>query len=202
MAYGEGTNMDIEELVKKAVNMKPYFSNGGGVTISGGEACSQAKGLIPLFKRLKEEGIHTCLDTNGYIFNKYVEELLTYTDLVLLDVKHIDDEKHKVITKRSNKKVLDFAKYLEEQQKVFWLRYVLVPGLSNEEKDLHALGAHFKNYQQIQKLEIQPYHKLGVHKWEHLGMEYPLKDTPENTPEQLKVAKSIFEQYAAEVVVN
>ncbi|GAA4829588.1 pyruvate formate-lyase-activating protein [Algivirga pacifica] len=202
MKYQEGTVKNIESLVQEATHMKPYFSNGGGVTVSGGEPCGQARQLVKLFKRLKEEGLHTCLDTNGYIFNHHVEELLEYTDLVLLDVKHINSAIHKTITGRPNEKVLAFAKHLEEKGKPFWLRYVLVPGLSDDPKHLHELGAHFASYQQLKKLEIQPYHKLGIHKWEHLDKEYPLKDTPENTPEQLAKAKEIFEQYVTEVVIN
>lgn len=202
MKCGEGKNYPIDKLLEKATHMKSYFSAGGGVTFSGGEPCLQAKMLIPLMKKLKAEGMHICLDTNGHVFNRYVEEMLQYVDLVLLDVKHINSAKHQHITGRPNEKVLAFAQYLEAHNRPFWLRYVLVPGLSNDPADLHHLGQHFADYQQIEKLEIQPYHTLGVHKWEHLGMDYQLKDTPKNRVDQIATAKDIFDQYFKEVVVN
>ncbi|MFY0608419.1 MAG: pyruvate formate lyase-activating protein [Cyclobacteriaceae bacterium] len=192
----------IDKIVEEANHMKAYFKSGGGVTVSGGEPCVQAKQLVKLFTKLQAAGIHTCLDTNGHVFNHYVEDLLEVTDLVLLDVKHIDSAVHERITGRTNEKTLQFADYLEKTGKPFWLRYVLVPGLSDEPRHLHDLGAHFENFTQLRKLEIQPYHKLGVHKWEHMGMEYPLKDVPENTEEQLAIAKSIFEGYIPNVVIN
>ena len=202
MKYGEGKDHAIDEIVKKAVNAKSYFAYGGGVTVSGGEPCSQARALTKFFKELKKEGIHTALDTNGHIMNHRVEALLEYTDLVLLDVKHIDSSMHEIVTGKSNEKTLAFADYLKKHNKPMWLRYVLVPGLTDKPEHLHQLGKHFKNFENIEKLEIQPYHKLGVHKWEHLGKEYPLEGVSENTPLQLEEAKTIFEQYFDEVVVN
>ncbi|WP_109831013.1 pyruvate formate-lyase-activating protein [Reichenbachiella versicolor] len=197
-----GDKTHIDDLFKEATHMKSYFSNGGGITFSGGEPCLQAKKLIPLMKRLKEEGMHICLDTNGHILNHYVEEMLQYVDLVLLDVKHIDSDQHEKITGRTNENTLKFAEYLEANQKQFWLRYVLVPDLSDQLEALHRLGQHFQDYTQLQKVEIQPYHKLGVHKWELMGMEYQLPNTPQNTPEQIAFAKDIYEQYFRDVVVN
>ncbi|TRX48711.1 pyruvate formate lyase-activating protein [Fulvivirga sp. M361] len=202
MRFEDGKSYSMQRIVEEAEHMKSYFANGGGITISGGEPCCQAKQLITLFKNLQSKGIHTCLDTNGNVMNHYVEEMLEYTDLVLLDVKHIDSAIHKKITGKPNEKTLAFAHYLEEHQKPFWLRYVLVPELSDDPKHLHQLGQYFQSFKQVQKLEIQPYHKLGVHKWELLGKEYPLKDTPENTSQQLEAAKEIFEQYLDEVVIN
>ena len=182
--------------------MRAFFANGGGVTVSGGEPCRQARQLIPLLKNLQAKGIHTCLDTSGYIMNRYVQEMLEYTDLVLLDVKHIDPAIHEKITGRSNENTLAFASYLEEHDRPFWLRYVLVPGLTDDPKHLHELGKHFQSCKQVRKLEIQPYHKLGVHKWKKLGKKYELEHTPENTIEELRAAKGILEQYFDEVVVN
>ena len=202
MYFDKGKVYDSRKIVEKALSMKPYFANGGGVTFSGGEPCCQAKQLIPIFNALKREGIHTCLDTNGHIMNNYVEQLLELTDLVLLDVKHIDSATHQKITGRHNKKTLEYANYLETNRKPFWLRYVLVPRLSDDPKHLHQLGRHFSMYKMIEKLEIQPYHTYGIHKWESLGKQYPLKDTPKNTPEQIELAKDIFQQYFREVVVN
>ncbi|MFY0627654.1 MAG: pyruvate formate lyase-activating protein [Reichenbachiella sp.] len=202
MNFADGKDYGIKEVVKEATHMKSYYTNGGGVTVSGGEPCCQAKQLIKLFTQLKEEGIHTALDTNGHVMNHYVKELLELTDLVLLDVKHIDSSMHEIVTGKDNEKTLAFAKYLQEINKPFWLRYVLVPGLTDNPNHLHQLGKYFKDYENIQKLEIQPYHKLGVHKWKHMDKEYALENTPENTDEQLTKAKKIFEQYFKEVVVN
>lgn len=202
MRSEDGKPCETSHIVETAENMRSFFANGGGVTLSGGEPCRQARKLIPLLRELRARGIHTCLDTNGYVMNKYVEEMLEYIDLVLLDVKHIDPVIHKRITGRSNENTMTFAHYLEEQHKPFWLRYVLVPGLTDNPEHLHRLGQHFQSFEQVQKLEIQPYHRLGVYKWEKLGMKYALENTPENTSEQLTAAKELFEQYLPEVVVN
>ncbi len=202
MRCEDGREIDINDIFEKAVHMKSYLSAGGGITFSGGEPCLQAKKLIPIMKRLKDEGLHICLDTNGNVFNKYVEEMLEYVDLVLLDVKHIDTAKHKAITSKGNEKTLAFGQYLEANNKPFWLRYVLVPGLTDDPADLHHLGQHFNDYQQIQNVEIQPYHTLGAHKWEKIGLKNELEGTPHNTPEQINTAKDIFEQYFDQVVVN
>jgi pyruvate formate lyase activating enzyme len=120
----------------------------------------------------------------------------------LLDIKHIESSMHEIITGRENEKVLKFANYLNTIGKPMWLRYVLVPGLTDQHEHLHALGRYFEGYENIEKIEIQPYHELGKHKWGHMGKKYPLEGTPLNTSEQLKSAKEIFEQYFKEVVVN
>ncbi len=197
-----GKERDIEELVAQAVNQRPFFGKKGGVTVSGGEPLLQAKALTKLFKRLHQEGINTCVDTNGSVFNDDVKELMEHTDLVLLDIKHIRQEVHKEITGTNNLKTLAFAEYLKKINKPVWLRYVLVPTLSDDKDDLHTLGEHFKSYDNVQKIEIQPYHSLGVHKYEHLGIEYQLGHIKENTQEQLKTAYNIYSQYFKEVIVN
>ncbi len=194
---------DIEDLVRRAVNMKGYFGKLGGVTVSGGEPLMQSEALIPFFKRLKEEGIHTNIDTNGRFLNEHTKILLdNYADLVMLDIKHFDDEWHKKLTGVSRSYSFKFAEYREKSGKPMWLRYVLVPGWSDQEEYLEALGQHFKDYKTIEKIEIQPYHKLGVHKWESLGWKYLLDGVPENTPEQLAKAEGIFQKYFKTVKVN
>ena len=185
-----------------AVSQKPFFGRRGGVTFSGGEPTVQAKALSPIFDRLHEEGINICLDTNGGIWNSDVEELLGKTDLVLLDMKQINPERHMNLTGRSNEQTLKTAQWLEEHEKPFWLRYVLVPGISDFEEDIRALGEHFRNYKMLQRIEILPYHTLGIHKYESLGQEYQLKDTPHNTPEQLDRAKQLFGEYFDNVIMN
>lgn len=197
-----GTPTDIEEIVGMAISQKAFFGKKGGVTISGGEPTLQAKWLIPLFKRLKEEGINTCIDSNGSFLNDDVKKLLKYVDLVLLDIKHIDDDQHRKVTKQSNRKTLEFADYLKNNNIKVWLRYVLVPGLTNQDEWLAKLGQHFKDYPNIERLEILPYHTLGKHKYEHLNMKYELEGIPENTKEQLKHAKELLKPFFKKVVVN
>lgn len=197
-----GKLMDIEEIVQRAIRQKPYFGKKGGVTISGGEPSLQSKALLKLFRRLHEEGIHTALDSNGILLDDDVKALQEETDLLLLDVKHIDEEWHAHITGRSNKSVLKVAAYREAIGKAFWLRYVLVPGLSDREEHLHKLGQHFRGYQHIEKIEIQPYHQLGVHKWEALGKQYKLKDVSPPDAACIDKARQIFAQYFREVKAN
>lgn len=197
-----GTPMDVTEILQKARNQKPFFGKKGGITVSGGEPLLQAKNLIEVFKALKEEDFQTCIDSNGSILNNDVEELLKYTDIVLLDVKHIDEGIHKEVTGQSNQKTLKFAKHLNDIDKRTWIRYVLVPGITDDSKHLHQLGKELQNYTNIEKLEIQPYHTLGKHKYDHLKKKYKLEGVPQNTPQQLDTAKEIFDQYFKEVVIN
>lgn len=201
-AVGEGKLTDSSYILEQAISMKPFFGKRGGVTFSGGEPTVQAEALVPLFRRLKEAGLHICVDSNGAIWNKHVEELFRLADLILLDVKEIRDEQHRHITQRSNEQTLKTAAWLEAEGHPFWLRYVLVPGLSDMEADLHALGRHFKDYQCIERVELLPYHKLGVHKYEAMGRPYKLEGTPENTPEQLAKAEAILREYFPQLVVN
>lgn len=199
-----GMIYDIEELVKMAIRMKPYFRQMGGVTVSGGEPLLQSKELIPFFKRLKEEGIHTNVDTNGRILNSFTKELLDeYADLVMLDIKHMTEEGYEYITGvRLKETTFNFAAYREASGKRMWLRYVLIPGITDKPELLHAMGKHFKDYKTIEKIEIQPYHKLGIHKWEALGWDYQLKDARENTPEEIEKAVTILDKYFKEVKIN
>ena len=191
-----------EDILQMAVSEKPFFGKKGGVTFSGGEPTLQAEALIPLVKELHAHGINTCLDTNGGIWNKHVEELLSLNDLVLLDIKQFNPERHKTLTGRSNEQTLKTAEWLRAHNKPFWLRYVLVPGYSDSEEDLRALGEHFGKFENIQRVDILPYHRLGVHKYESLGWEYKLQDVQENTREQLERATRIFEEYFPLVITN
>ena len=202
ISFDGGKPTEIEDIVRMAVNQKPFFGKKGGVTFSGGEPTSQAKELLPLVKRLHEEGINVCIDTNGGVWNPAVEEVLKEVDLVLLDVKQINPARHESLTGRSNTQTLKTAQWLEDAGKPFWLRYVLVPGISDFEEDIRTLGEHFKDYRMIQRVEILPYHTLGIHKYETLGQEYALKDTKTNTPEQLQKAESLFKEYFSCVMVN
>ena len=191
-----------DAIVQMAVSQKPFFGKKGGVTFSGGEPTLQAEALIPLFKELKANGIHICLDTNGGLWNEHVEQLFELTDLVLLDVKQFNPERHKALTGRSNEQTLRTAQWLRDHNRPMWLRYVLVPGYSDAEEDLRALGEHFSSYPNIERVDILPYHRLGVHKYESLGWEYKLKDVPENSREQLQRASALFQEYFPLVITN
>ncbi|MCB9426892.1 MAG: pyruvate formate lyase-activating protein [Flavobacteriales bacterium] len=199
-----GKDYAIDDLVKRAVNMKPYFGKDGGVTVSGGEPMLQATELITFFKKLKDEGIHTNIDTNGRILNHPAIELLdNYADLVMLDIKSMTEEGYQRITGQKNKETtFNFAQHREASGKKMWLRYVLIPEVTGTTEQLHALGDYFKDYKTIERIEILPYHTLGVHKWEALGWDYELKDARENTQEELEEAESILRQYFAEVKTN
>lgn len=149
--YAGGTETDISEILQMAIRQKPFFGKRGGVTFSGGEPTLQAKALIPLVEQLHENGINVCLDSNGGIWNSDIEKLLSITDLVLLDVKEFNPQRHQALTGRSNSQTLRTAAWLQEHGKPFWLRYVLVPGYSDYEEDIRALGEHFGNTASIDK---------------------------------------------------
>lgn len=173
-----------------AVDQKPFFGRRGGVTFSGGEPTFQAAELVPLVKALKEAGIHVCIDTNGGVWNPAVEELLGLVDLVLLDVKQADPARHRRPHRRENTQTASgTAAWLEAHKKTFWLRYVLVPGYSDAEADIRTLGERLGGYASVERVELLPYHTLGVHKYEAMGLEYKLRDVRENTPGQLDRAR-------------
>lgn len=199
-----GKEYHIDELLKMAIRLKPYFGAKGGVTISGGEPTLQSENLIPLFRKLNENGIHTNLDTNGRILNNFTKELLDkYTDLIMLDIKSMTEEGFEFITGVKEKETtFNFAKHRESSGKPMWLRYVLIPGITDKPVLLHQLGNYFKDYKTIEKIEIQPYHKLGIHKWENLGWDYELKEARENTNQEIKNAVDILNQYFNSVKVN
>lgn len=174
-----GNRYTAEEVAMRALRYKSYIKNGGGVTVTGGEPLMQIEFVTELFKILKANGIHTALDTSGVLFNKNntkkIEELLTYTDLVLLDIKHIDDEKHKDLTTHSNKNILEFAKHLSDNGKDMWIRHVLVDGITDNDEYLLRLKSFIDRLKTVKKVEVLPYHKMGEVKYEKLGLEYPLK---------------------------
>ncbi|TXK32818.1 pyruvate formate lyase-activating protein [Pontibacter qinzhouensis] len=202
IALEGGYWLDVEELVKRAVSQKPYFGKKGGVTVSGGEPLLHRKALKTLFSRLHEEGINTALDSNGRLIDQQTKDLLAETDTLLLDVKHINDDWHHKLTGKSNHNTLKVADYRESTGKPMWLRYVLVPGWSDQEEYLHELGQRFKDFSTIQKIEIQPYHKMGMHKWAALGMKYELEGVEPPSQDLLNKTVAIFKQYFREVKVN
>lgn len=161
--------------------------------------------LMELFAGAKERGIHTCLDTSGIMFPgcggtseeererlKKVERLLSVTDLVMLDIKHMDAEEHRKLTGQDNEKILAFARYLDEKQIPVWIRHVVVPGITFQREELEALGRFLATLSNVEKLEVLPYHSMGKVKYDNLGIDYALKDTPQLTKAEAKSAESII----------
>lgn len=190
-----GKLIEEAEVLRRAISEKPFFGKRGGITFSGGEPTVQAEALIPLCQDLKQAGIHICLDTNGSIRNKHVEALHNIVDMVLLDCKQMNTQRHKLLTAASNLNTLRTAEYLSLIEKPVRLRYVLVPGYSDAEEDLHALGEHFGHFKNIERLEILPYHTYGKHKYETLEQTYALEHIHEPTAEEVDRAITILSPY-------
>lgn len=175
------------------------FIKTGGVTVSGGEPLMQPDFIKELFKLCKENGIHTCIDTSGYVFTKKSKELMEYTDLVLLDIKHINPEKYKVLTAVNLSPTLRFAEYLNEINKKVWMRYVLVPGYTDDENDLHEWSKYVSKFKNVERVDILPFHQMGTPKWEKMKKVYQLKDTPTPTREEVMKAEDIMVSYGLPV---
>lgn len=188
-----GTTYSSDEIVEKILRYKNYIMPNGGVTISGGEPLLQAKFLIELFTKLSQYNIHTCIDTSGSVaLTDEIKELINLTDLFLLDIKCINDEKAINLTGVSNKKELEFAKYLSNINKPMWIRQVLVPGYTDDEQDLVKLKEFISTLKSVEKVEILPYHDLGKFKWEQLGEIYPLEKVRTANNDDVKRAKEIL----------
>lgn len=173
-----GTPMSCEELLAEYDSVKEFLK-GGGITCTGGEPCLQMPFLTELFKQAKDRGIHTCLDTSGITFSQQTkpqfDKLMQLTDLVMLDIKHIDDAPHKKLTGHSNQGILAFARYLSDIGKDVWIRHVVVPSITDDEAALFRLGEFLAGIKTLRALDILPYHTMGVVKYEQLGIDYPLK---------------------------
>lgn len=188
-----GEEYSVDEILEKILKYKNYFGSNGGITVSGGEPLLQAKFLIELFTKLKEHNIHTCIDTSGSFDLSYdIKKLINLTDLFLLDIKCIDDEKCIELTGVSNKKELNFAKYLSNIGKPMWIRQVLVPGITDNEQDLLKLKEFISSLKTVEKVEILPYHDLGKFKWEKLDLNYPLEGYKTASTDDVKRAKEIL----------
>lgn len=189
-----GKYKSVDEILEKIKRYKNYIMpSGGGVTVTGGEPLLQVKFLIEFFKKLKKEGISTCIDTSGMVtITDEIKELLKLTDLVLLDIKHIDDEKCKKLVGTSNKKELEFAKYLSDNDIKIWIRQVLVPGYTDDEKDLLKLKEFINSLKTVEKIQVLPYHSMGKYKWEKLNVKYELEDVRDATQEDVDRAKNIL----------
>lgn len=191
-----GKEYTAEQVAKNALRYKNYFANGGGVTVSGGEPLLQIAFVKELFKILKANGIHTALDTSGAVYSEdnkaEIDELLNYIDLVLLDIKHINPQEHKALTGRDNDNILAFATHLSEIGKPMWIRHVLVPGITDNDEYLTQLSTFIGSLKTVEKVEVLPYHTMGVVKYERLGLSYPLEGVQPPTAERVKNAKQIL----------
>lgn len=193
-----GEEWTAEDLFRKVIRYKNYWGKDGGITVSGGEALLQIDFVTEFFRLAKEKGVHTTLDTSGNPFKmepEYLEKfdkLMEVTDLFMLDIKEIDDEKHKKLTGFTNKNILELAKYLSDNGKEMWIRHVLVPGLTDDEEGLRELNDFIKSLKTVSRVEILPYHTLGLFKWENLGIKYPLEGVPTPTKEEVKKAEEIL----------
>ena len=192
---GGGEEVTADELLKKALRYKAYWKNGGGITVSGGEPLLQIDFLIDLFKKAKAQGINTVIDTAGNpftreepFFSKF-SALMEYTDLLMLDIKEINPLRHKDLTGFENTNILDMARYLSDIGKPVWIRHVLVPGHSDFDEDLDALGAFVETLTNVQRVEVLPYHTLGKFKWENLGIKYSLEGVNPPSEERVQNAK-------------
>lgn len=194
-SFNSGTEYEASSIIEKMKRNKEFYLT-GGITATGGEPMCQIDFLIDLFSLAKKEGIHTCLDTSGTMFNKIsmdkIDRLLDVTDLVMLDIKQMDEKKHIALTGKDNANILDFARYISKKGKKLRIRYVLVPTLTDNESDLIFLGRFLKDLTCLEKIEVLPYHTLGTVKYKALSIPYPLENIPEATDEDVERALSII----------
>ncbi len=195
-------DLPVSELLEQLENQRPYFKHAGGVTFSGGEPTVQAETLLQYVPQLQKAGFHVVLDTCGAIVNDAVRALYDLVDLVILDVKHIDPTWHQKLTGHTNNNVLANALHREKLHKPLWLRYVLVPGYTDQPEFLEQWAVHFQPYQSVERVEILPYHTLGVHKYEKLGREYALAGVEPPTAVQIETAALIFRRYFNQVIIH
>ncbi len=197
---GKGEEITSDEIIKE-INKNRSFYKKGGLTVTGGEPLLQVDFLIELFKKAKEEKIHTCIDTSGITFNRenyaYINKLntlLEYTDLIMLDIKHIKEENHIELTGKGNKNILDFAKYLEEKNVPLWIRHIIVEGYTDKKEDLIALGEFIGTLKNLKALDVLPYHTMGVNKYKELNIPYKLEGLPALPAEKAVEAKRFILQ--------
>ncbi len=188
-----GKQVSVDELIAEIQKYTSYMkASAGGITISGGEPLFQPHFIREIFRRCKELGIHTALDTSGFCDLEVAKSVLEFVDLVLLDIKSFDPTIYTKVTSVSIEPTLSLAKYLSEINKPTWIRFVLVPGLTDEQHNIEGLADFIATLNNVEKVEVLPFHKMGEYKWEELGYEYQLKDTPIPTPEQVQNTLDIF----------
>jgi pyruvate formate lyase activating enzyme len=186
--------ISVNDILEQYDGVKEFCK--GGITVTGGEPLLQPEFVALLFKAAKEKNIHTALDTSGVTFNsdntEKIDKVLKYTDLVMLDIKHIDDSEHKKLTGHTNKNILEFARYLSENNIPMWVRHVVVPGITFDEYYLSELGKFLKTLKNVEALDVLPYHDMAKGKYKGLGLDYPLGDTPPLTKDQAIQARDII----------
>ena len=198
-----GKEITVEELMIEVVTYRHFMNaSGGGVTASGGEAILQAEFVRDWFRACKEQNIHTCLDTNGFVrrYDQVIDELLDVTDLVLLDLKQLDDTIHHNLIGVPNKRTLEFARYLQKRNQRTWIRYVVVPGYTDDDHSVTLLGEFIKDMQNVEKVELLPYHRLGQHKWEAMGEKYMLDGIHPPKKETMDTIRDIMGKYHPNVI--
>lgn len=190
--------MSADELLDKAERYRAYWGKEGGITVSGGDPLLQIDFLLDLFKKAKKRGIHTVIDTAGApfmrqepYFSKF-EELMKYTDLLLLDIKHIDPEEHLKLTGRRPDNIREMFRYLSEIRKPIWIRHVLVPGITSSKEWLLQTREFIESLTNVEKIEVLPYHALGVYKWKELGLTYTLEGTESPDDAEVRTAQAIL----------
>ena len=190
----KGTEYTAEQLFDEIIKYKSYMDfSGGGVTFTGGEPLLQAEFILEVCKKLKEQGISIAIDTSGFVWNDTVREVLEYTDLVLLDIKNYDPTVYEAVTGVPLAPTLKLLNYLREQKLDTWIRYVLVPGLTDNLDSVRKLSEHLDGYPNVVKIELLPFHKMGEYKWKELGLTYTLSETKEPEKALMQEVKEIFE---------
>lgn len=197
-AKTDGELRSPEDVLKQALRYKNYWGKKGGITVSGGEALLQIDFVTELFTLAKQQHVNTCLDTSGNPFTREepfyskFEELMKVTDLVMLDIKHMDDDAHRELTGQNNTNILDMARCLSDNGKAMWIRHVLVPGITDDEGQLKRLRKFIDTLNTVERVEVLPYHTLGVFKWKELGIPYRLEGVKPPTEEQVQRAGEIL----------
>ncbi|PID42566.1 MAG: pyruvate formate-lyase 1-activating enzyme [Proteobacteria bacterium] len=202
----DGKLYSVEELINEILPYTPFIdSSHGGVTVSGGEPLLQRDFVCLLFKILHFQGIHTCLDTAGYVpgsgYGDELDKLMSHTDLVLLDIKQINTVKHIELTSVTNLYTLNFAQYLRDINKPAWIRYVVVPGHTDDLDDVRRLAQFVAPMTNVEKVELLPYHPLGEYKWKAFGETSPLEGVGAPTPEKLESIQAVFKEYGIKATV-
>ncbi|MBJ9990954.1 pyruvate formate-lyase-activating protein [Paenibacillus sp. S28] len=190
-----GRQVTVEEILREIEPYVPYYkSSGGGITVTGGEPTLQAPFVAQLFKACKERfGLHTALDSSGFCEPSHAGELMKYTDLVLLDLKQLNNEKHERLTSQPNDRILKFAAWLSAIGKPVWIRHVLIPGITDQAGDLTLLGEFIGHLRNVEKVELLPYHRMGVYKWQQLGRTYALEEVPTPNDREVERARELIE---------
>lgn len=194
----KGEPWTAEALFQRAYRYRNYWGKDGGITVCGGEPLLQVDFLIEFFQLAKEKNVHTVIDTAGNPFtteeswiSKFAE-LMKLTDLFLLDIKEIDSARHKSLTGHGNENILEMARYLSDHGKDMWIRHVLVPNLTDEKEGLKELYRFISTLKTVKRVEILPYHTMGVFKYDKLGIKYPLEGVPTPTEEEVKRAEELL----------